>query len=90
MAASLLPVRQALRQKLGVDISPATVWRWATRGSRGTRLETVKIGKRLFVSEQALDLFIRGQQAGPAAAAPAGERSAEDREALRRAGLLRD
>jgi hypothetical protein len=90
MSSNLLPVRQALRQKLGIDVSPATAWRWAKRGCRGARLETVRVGKRLFVDEQALDRFVMAQQAGPAAAAPAVERSPEETETLKRAGLLRD
>ena len=90
MAASLLPVRQALKQALGVDISPPTIWRWVTRGSRGARLDVTKVGKRLFCSEEAVQRFIMGQQAGPAAAVHAVERSPEETETLKRAGLLRD
>jgi hypothetical protein len=86
---SLLPVRQALRQKLGVDVSPPTIWRWVQRGCRGSKLRTVKIGKRLFVSPSSVDEFIRGQQAEPLADVPTPiSRSAEDERALRAAGLL--
>ena len=90
MSSNLLPVRQALRQKLGIDVSPATAWRWAKRGLRGARLETVRVGKRLFVDERAVDEFIRGQQSEPLADVPTPiSRSAEDEQALRAAGLLR-
>ena len=86
---SLLPVRQALRQKLGVDVSPPTIWRWVQRGCRGSRLQTVKIGKRLFVTERAVDEFIRNQQPEPLADVPTPiSRSAADEQALRAAGLL--
>lgn len=86
---ALLPVRQALKQKLGVDVSPATAWRWAKRGCRGSRLKTQRVGKRLFTSTAAVDAFIRGQQSEPLADVPTPiSRSAEDEQALRAAGLL--
>ena len=91
MASSeeLLPVREALRLKLGVSVSPATAWRWVKRGCRGSRLKTQRVGKRLFTSAAAVDAFIRGQQAEPLADVPAPvSRSAEDERALRAAGLL--
>jgi hypothetical protein len=86
---SLLPVRQALRQKLGVDVSPPTIWRWVQRGCRGSKLKTQRIGKRLFTSAAAVDEFVAGQQSEPLADAPALiSRSAADEAALRAAGLL--
>jgi hypothetical protein len=86
---ALLPVRQALKQKLGVDVSPATAWRWAKRGCRGSRLKTQRVGKRLFTSAAAVDAFIRGQQAESLADVPTPiSRSAADEQALRAAGLL--
>lgn len=86
---ALLPIRQALRQKLGVDVSPATAWRWAKRGCRGSRLKTKRVGKRLFVTAADVDAFIAGQQVEPLADVPAPIlRTAEDERALRAAGLL--
>ena len=86
---SLLPVRQALRQKLGVDVSPPTIWRWVQRGCRGSRLKTQRVGKRLFTSAAAVDEFIRNQQPEPLADVPTPiSRSAADEQALRAAGLL--
>ena len=86
---NLLPVGLALKRRMGVEISPPTIWRWVRRGVRGSRLRTVKIGKRLFVTERAVDEFIRNQQPEPLADAPALiSRSAADEAALRAAGLL--
>jgi hypothetical protein len=39
--------------------SPATLWRWALRGIRGHRLETVSIGGRRYSSREAFDRFVR-------------------------------
>lgn len=36
----------------------STVWRWATRGCRGIRLETVRIGGFHYVSADALRAFL--------------------------------
>jgi hypothetical protein len=37
----------------------STFWRWALRGVRGRKLETVLIGGRRYSSREALDRFIR-------------------------------
>lgn len=37
---------------------PTTVGRWATRGVRGIRLETVRIGGRLYTSAEAVQRFV--------------------------------
>ncbi len=39
-----------------VDVS--TVWRWAQRGVRGVKLETVTIGGKRMTSRQAVSRFI--------------------------------
>jgi hypothetical protein len=39
--------------------SPATLWRWALRGIRGHRLETVIVGGRRYSSRDAFDRFLR-------------------------------
>ena len=40
------------------EITASTVWRWATRGVGGIRLETVKVGGRKLTSRQAIGRFI--------------------------------
>jgi hypothetical protein len=52
-AAKLLP-----RLRAGRPVSPATLWRWTTRGVRGVCLETIRIGATTATSAEALDRFI--------------------------------
>jgi hypothetical protein len=40
-------------------VSAATWWRWATKGVRGVRLETVALGGRRYTSAEALARFTR-------------------------------
>jgi len=58
---SVLTYSQAARRlpKLRKDqpTHPTTIWRWATRGVRGVRLETVKVGGRTVTSFEALSRF---------------------------------
>ncbi|MEL7484628.1 MAG: DUF1580 domain-containing protein, partial [Planctomycetota bacterium] len=44
----------------GKPVHTATLARWATRGVGGRRLETLKIGGRLFTSVEALSRFVSG------------------------------
>lgn len=37
--------------------SVSTIWRWCRRGLRGSRLEYVRLGGRVFTSEEALRRF---------------------------------
>ena len=39
-------------------LNPTTVWRWATRGVRGVKLETMNIGARRFTSREAFERFV--------------------------------
>ena len=41
----------------GKVVNVSTVWRWATSGCRGIRLETVTIGGGRFTSKEALQRF---------------------------------
>jgi hypothetical protein len=51
-AANLLPRRRA-----GKKPHFATVWRWATRGCHGVKLETISVGATLCTSARALQAF---------------------------------
>ncbi len=49
-----------------IDVHPATIWRWATRGVNGVKLETIRLGGgKLWSSEQALTRFIAATQKKP-------------------------
>jgi len=77
--------------------SPATLWRWYTRGVNGVRLETAKIGKRRYTSREALQRFVTetteaadSDRPPELTAYPAlpNERSAAKERRLRQRGLL--
>lgn len=51
-AAVVLPSRRQ-----GKKVSISTLWRWATRGSRGVVLETKKLGGLTYTSREALTRF---------------------------------
>ena len=56
----LLTLSQASKKvpgQSGGHVNVATVWRWAQRGLRGAKLETLAIGGTLFTSAQALQRF---------------------------------
>lgn len=38
--------------------SPATVWRWMTRGTRGLHLESVVVGGQRYTSREAIARFL--------------------------------
>ncbi|WP_246112971.1 DUF1580 domain-containing protein [Allorhodopirellula solitaria] len=39
-------------------VNVSTVWRWANRGIKGNKLETIKLGGKTLTSQQALTRFI--------------------------------
>jgi len=66
MAADTLThsLRDAITLAQAVDYIPgrphvATVWRWATRGTRGVRLETCIVGGRRMVTPAMIEAFLR-------------------------------
>lgn len=60
---NLLPLTRVPRilpkQPGGTSVHVATIYRWISRGIRGTRLETIRIGGRRYTSVEAVDRFIR-------------------------------
>lgn len=58
LTAELISLKMA-SERLPNRPSHSTIWRWATHGIHGRKLETVRIGGYLFTSQQALDSFIR-------------------------------
>ncbi len=60
MSDDVMPLSAAARlvpSTRGGRVNPSTVWRWATRGIRGVRLETVKVGGAAMTSKAALNRF---------------------------------
>lgn len=57
----LLSLREASRRlpsaRSGKSVHVSTLYRWTTRGVRGVRLETVRIGGTVFTSQEALQRF---------------------------------
>lgn len=46
--------------------STVTIWRWATKGVRGVRLEHVRVGRRMVTTEEAINTFFRDLSSVPA------------------------
>ncbi len=74
MAAKMIPSRRA-----GRPCNVATVWRWATAGSRGVRLRTWRLGGSLCTTADAVREFVAALSAadpicahapGPVATSP--------------------
>ena len=64
-AAALFPRRRA-----GSRVSTTTLWRWYTRGSRGVRLEVVRVGGAIYTTADAIRDFIHARSATGGAAVP--------------------
>ena len=92
----LLPIPKAGKEMPG-EPHRSTVWRFALRGVRGVRLETVVCGGRRFTSREAIRRFIAATTAAangePPARQPTKKRlqdKADAKSILRRAGIVRD
>jgi len=59
----------------GCGVNVSTVWRWAKRGVRGIRLETIMIGGIRYTSVEALQRFFAATTAVSDGLAPATTRS---------------
>lgn len=83
------PLGQAARHFLpgirgGKSLHPSTIFRWASAGVRGVKLETIRVGGVLYTSREAIQRFSDALTAGPEAEAvairtPASRRKAVDR-----------
>ncbi len=60
----------------------ATVWRWATRGTRGVKLETILVGSQRFTTKEAIGRFLDRLNGSPVCVAQerASELAEVDRE----------
>ncbi len=68
VASLCITLQDAITLSQAADFAPgkphtATVWRWATRGVRGVRLQTWTVGGRRFTTIDALDQFIQSLNA---------------------------
>jgi len=43
----------------GKSVDPRTIWRWAKHGVRGVRLESYKVGRHRYTTEDAVIEFLR-------------------------------
>lgn len=88
----LLTLAQAARRlpsRGEKGMSPSTVWRWATNGLRGHRLEVIHVGGKRCTSVEALQRFFESIEEGPRVEAPVSTRSRReiDAELTRRLGV---
>lgn len=58
---ALIPVQQICKDRMGKRMSPATLWRWRTKGCDGVKLEAVKVGCTWFTTAAAFATFIQRQ-----------------------------
>ncbi len=69
--------------------SPATIWRWRTRGVRGIKLQTWQIGGRVYTSREALQAFVEATTTAALATSDGtGERSPALQRELESAGIV--
>jgi hypothetical protein len=64
---SLKAVCRLVPGRTGKGLALTTVFRWALRGCRGTRLETFLVGGQRYTTREALDQFIAAINERPAA-----------------------
>jgi hypothetical protein len=57
VANSYIPLAEASKEILGHP-HISTLHRWAMRGVRGVKLDTVVVGHRRFVTKEAIDQFL--------------------------------
>jgi hypothetical protein len=76
LAEEVLSMSQAARRlpRLRADrpVSPSTLWRWATNGLRGTRLEIIRVGGTTCTSVEALGRFFTALNGDRPRETPAG------------------
>lgn len=87
----LQPLRKLLAEILGTALSPATIWRWTSKGVKAgesrVKLHAVRVGVKLYSTREDVQRFIAEQNPAPAEPEQA-ERSPAMQRQLERAGLL--
>jgi hypothetical protein len=72
-----------LERRFGRRPNAATIWRWAIKGLRGVRLQTIALGRYRYTTERAIERFI------DQTSAVSGPHGATPRPAAENASLLR-
>ena len=79
-------------RKIPVDanpIDPSTIWRWARKGRRGIKLETIRLGGRTVTSIEAVARFLTAlNSTDPPEKTPAPRSKTASRHAAERAGKV--
>lgn len=81
VAETTIPLKEAanvLPRRNGKKINFSTLWRWAFRGIRGTRLEVLRIGGTLYTSTEALQRFAEATTTGRPAVTRTSKRRQRD------------
>jgi hypothetical protein len=73
-AAKRLP-----RLRNGRPVAPSTLWRWATAGMHGVKLETIKVGGSTCTSVEALARFVARLNNQPTQHLPVDQSKRQDR-----------
>ena len=86
---TLIPLSEIAKQ-LPQRPSPASLWRWHSKGINGIRLEVIRVGGRLYTTARAWRTFVEHTTRPDVAAPPveSDERSAATDHKLREKGLL--
>jgi hypothetical protein len=83
LSDELMSLSQAARRlprlRNGRPVSPSTVWRWASRGLRGVRLEIIRIGGVACTSAAALRDFFATLNTQPERPPAAGGEKHQER-----------
>lgn len=89
-AETLLSLKQA-RNEFANRPSLPTLWRWILRGTKGIRLESVRIGGRRYTSVEAIARFMEATaKADRLAAKPKQTKKDKQNQSLARAKLALD
>ncbi len=84
---TLLTLSEALR-RLPTKPSPATAWRWKTKGANGVRLPAIRCGGRWLTSVEAMAEFLRRQTPVVQVVSPVAENAPDLSDELKAAGLM--
>ncbi len=70
--------RRLPRRRKGKRPHPSTLFRWASNGLRGVRLETLRVGGTTYTTMEALQRFFEGLSPDGDAPAPSPPRQPDD------------
>lgn len=92
---AIAELAREIKRIIGVEVNPATVYRWTTRGVKGVVLETMSIGSKVYTTWSKYETFKTaiGVKRVPALAAESATKARSKRVAdadkvLRKAGII--